>query len=193
LPTVIKMEKKKKKQKSLKIEILLPEGVSAQLDKSLLIFTGPMGSINRNFPDKRVSIECKDNRVILNAPKFNMMNKKIIKSCASHIKNMAKGIVSGHKYVLKICSGHFPMNISVSKDLLIVKNFLGEKIPRTLNIKTGATVKVEGDEIIVESPSKETAGQVSADIEQITKRTGYDTRVFQDGCFIINKDGKEIV
>jgi large subunit ribosomal protein L6 len=61
-----------------------------------------------------------------------------------------------------------------------------------LQIKEGATVKVEGDLINVTSTNKETAGQVSADIEQLTRRPGYDKRIFQDGIYIINKDGKEL-
>ena len=84
------------------------------------------------------------------------------------------------------------MNVSISNNELIVKNFLGEKVPRTLKIKEGTTVKVEGDNIIVESTNKEIAGQVSADIEQLTRRTGYYSRIFHDGIYMINKDGKEI-
>ena len=94
--------------------------------------------------------------------------------------------------MLKICSGHFPINVSVNNNMLIVKNFLGEKVPRTIKLKPGADVRVEGDLIVVESPSKEIAGQVSADIELLARRTHYDLRIFQDGLWIINKDGKEI-
>jgi large subunit ribosomal protein L6 len=84
------------------------------------------------------------------------------------------------------------MTVSVNKNQLIVKNLLGEKIPRVLDLKEGVTVKVEGENIIVESTDKEKAGQCAASIEQLTRRTGYDTRVFQDGCWITIKDKKEI-
>ena len=67
----------------------------------------------------------------------------------AHIKNMIKGITEGHIYKLKVCSGHFPMNVSVNKDKLIVNNFLGEKTPRELNLKEGVAVKLEGDIILV--------------------------------------------
>jgi large subunit ribosomal protein L6 len=84
------------------------------------------------------------------------------------------------------------MNVSVSNDEIIIKNFLGEKVPRTLALKAGATVKVEGDTVVVESPSKEIAGQVSADIELLTRRIGYDGRIFQDGLWITSKGGKDV-
>jgi large subunit ribosomal protein L6 len=82
------------------------------------------------------------------------------------------------------------MNVSLEGNKLSIKNYLGEKIPRVLEIKEGASVKVENENIVVESISKEIAGQVSADIEQISKRVGFDSRVFQDGIYIIEKDGK---
>lgn len=116
----------------------------------------------------------------------------IMKSFKAHINNLLKGVVEPYSYTLKICSGHFPMTVSVNKNQLIVKNLLGEKIPRVLDLKEGVTVKVEGENIIVESTDKEKAGQCAASIEQLTRRTGYDTRVFQDGCWITIKDKKEI-
>ena len=52
--------------------------------------------------------------------------------------------------------------------------------------------KVEGANVIMESASKESVGQAAASVEQLTKRSNYDTRVFADGIYITVKDGKEI-
>ena len=186
------MGKKKSKSKGLSIEIKIPEKVTAQLDGSILVLKGLKGESKRNFSDKNVSINHKGNIITLKVSKLNRINKKLIKSYTAHIKNMVKGSLEGYRYILKICSGHFPMNVSVSNGQIIVKNFLGEKVPRTLKLKPGAEVKVEGDLITVESPSKEIAGQVSADIEQLTRRTGYDSRIFQDGIWTVSKSDKEV-
>ena len=186
------MKNKKSKSKGLSIEIKLPDNVNAQLDGSILSLKGPKGEVKRDFSEKSITIGYKDGIVSLKTAKSNKINKKIVKSYAAHVKNMTKGCLEGHKYMLKICSGHFPINVSVNNNMLIVKNFLGEKVPRTIKLKPGADVRVEGDLIVVESPSKEIAGQVSADIELLARRTHYDLRIFQDGLWIINKDGKEI-
>ena len=186
------MGKKENKRKELSEEIKLPDKVNVQLDGGILTLKGEKGEVKRDFSDRKIAIEQKDSIIILKAHKFSKVRKKLIKSYAVHIRNMIKGTLEAHKYVLKICSGHFPMNVAVDNNELIVKNFLGEKVPRTLKLKEGATVKVEGDKIEVESANKEIAGQVSADIEQLTRRTRYDSRIFQDGIYIINKDGKEI-
>ena len=107
-------------------------------------------------------------------------------------KKILKGVVEGHVYQLKICSSHFPMSAAVNNGEFSVKNFLGEKVPRTIKIKENVDVKVEGDIITVESPDKELAGQTAASIEQLCKITNRDRRIFQDGIYIISKAGKEI-
>lgn len=84
------------------------------------------------------------------------------------------------------------MTVAVSKNELVVKNFLGEKVPRIIKLKENVTVKIEGEHIKIESPDKELAGQCAADIEKLTRRPGFDTRIFQDGIYIINKAGKDI-
>ena len=188
-----KKSKQEGKAKGIIVMIALPEKVNARVDNGMVIVSGPKGEVRKNLLDKKVAIECKDNSLILKTPRASKINKKHIKSYAAHIKNMIKGSLEGYKYTLKICSGHFPMNVSVSSGQFIVKNLLGEKVPRVLKLKDGATVKVEGDIVTVESPNKETAGQVSADIENLTKRNGYDLRIFQDGIWIVSKGGKEAV
>jgi large subunit ribosomal protein L6 len=181
-----------KKIKELKIEIKLGDKITAKLDGGILKLKGSKNEVENSFKDKSIKIEVEGKAITLKASKFSKVNKKHIKSYAAHIKNMVRGCEESHKYKLKICSGHFPMNVSVAGDQIVVKNFLGEKVPRTLKLKPGAVVKVEGELVFVESPNKEIAGQVSADIEQLTRRTGYDTRIFQDGIWIIEKDGREI-
>lgn len=184
-------EKGKKSEKMTK-EIELPENVSASLVSKLLLIKGAKGEVKREFKQRSISIKIDDKKIVLESRRGTKEDKKMLGTSAAHIKNMIKGSLQDYVYVLKICSGHFPMNISVSGNKLIVKNFLGEKMPRTLQLKEGADVKIEGDLIYVTSPVKEIAGQVSADIEQLTKRPGYDTRIFQDGVWLISKDGKQL-
>ena len=180
-----------RREKILK-EIELPESLSAAIDNNTLVIKSSSNESKRTFNQKNVSIQIRDKKIILESKLGTKEGKKIIGSLTAHIKNMMKGSLQKHIYILKICSGHFPMNVSANSSKLTVKNFLGEKVPRMLNLKSGADVKIEGDMIYVTSNNKETAGQVSADIEQLTRRPGYDNRVFQDGIYITSKDGKEL-
>ena len=187
------MEKKSKegKGKILK-DIELPNGIGASIHNNTLVIKSQSDEVSKEFKQRNISITVHDNKITLESERSVKEDKKIIGSVAAHIRNMLSGVQQKHMYILKICSGHFPMNVSISNNKLFVKNFLGEKVPRTLNLKPGADIKIEGDLIYVNSTNKETAGQISADIEQLTRRPGYDTRVFQDGVYLINKDGKEL-
>ena len=119
-------------------------------------------------------------------------DKRIMISNATHVSNMGKGVTAGHTYKLKICSGHFPMNVSLKGDKFEVKNFIGEAVPRVLQIKEGVDVKVNGDEIVVEGPDKGRVGNQAAAIELLMRRPGFDSRIFQDGIYIVEKDGRPV-
>lgn len=184
-------EKIKRKEKITK-EIEIPDTTSAYVSGQFLLIKGPKGEVKKEFKKHNISIKLENKKIVLECGKGTKKYKKVVGSLTAHIKNMIRGSLQNHVYILKICAGHFPMNVSVSGNKLIVKNFLGEKVPRILLLKNGADVKVENDLVYVTSPNKEIAGQVSADIEQLTRRPGYDTRIFQDGIYIINKSGKEL-
>jgi len=180
------------KVKNFRVEIEIPEGVSVELKDGTLAIKGEKGEVTREFIDPIIKLSKEDSKIVISAPVATKREKKKANTFAAHIRNMIRGTTDGHKYVLKICSGHFPMNVSVSGNEFIVKNLLGEKYPRKLKIRENVKVSVQGSEVIVESVYKEAAGQTAADIERLTRRPGYDKRIFQDGIYIINKDGKEI-
>lgn len=170
--------------------IELPEGVSAEIVKGIFKIKGPKGEIERKLLNPKIRTSLKDNKIFFEAKKPTKREKTLIGTFKAHIRNMIKGTKEGHIYKLRICSGHFPMNASISGDDFIVKNFFGEKIPRILKIKKGAEVKIDGNEVIVQSLDKDIAGQVAADIETLTKIKNRDLRIFQDGIYIIEKSSK---
>ena len=174
-------------------QITVIEGVTAKLDGRVLTLSGSKGEVSRSFPYRNLSIKLEGNIIMLLADKATTKReKKMIKTYAAHIRNMIKGASEGHLYKLKICSGHFPMNVSMSGKTFSVKNFLGEKVPRLLKLKEGAEVKIDGEIITVNSSNIELSGQVAADIEQLTRITNKDIRIFQDGIYIIEKSGKAL-
>ena len=181
----------RKRKSKITSELELPKEVTVEFDLQRLTIKGPKGEVQRQMP-KQVRARIEGTKIIFESGRDTKENKKLLGSLTAHIKNIFRGTVENHNYTLKICAGHFPMTVTVLDNKLHVKNFLGEKVPRILKLKTGAVVKVDGQFIHVSSASKELAGQVSADIEQLTRRPGFDTRVFQDGLYIIMKDGKEL-
>ena len=179
------------KVKILSEEAEIPEGVSVEIKGSLVSVKGPKGENKRRLANPKVKIEKKDNSIIVSAAKASKREKRDVGTFTAHIKNMMKGVKEPFIYKLKICSGHFPMSVTSTKDELTVKNFLGETIPRKIKLRKGVEVKVEGDRITIESIDKEIAGQTAADIEQLTRITNRDRRIFQDGIWMTEKSGKE--
>ena len=173
------------------IEIL--EGVQVDATGMTIKVKGTKGEIERTFMFPKIKSKVDGNKLVLTVLNATKREKMQMGTFKAHVINMIKGVVEGHKYKLKICSGHFPMNVSINGDIFTIKNVLGEKIPRTVKIKEGATVKIEGTEVTVESVDIENAGQVAADIEQLTRITNRDIRIFQDGIYIVFKSGKELV
>ena len=177
----------------LHYEIDIPEGVEVEIiDKGNMTVKGPKGTNTRTFKDALVKFKVEDRKVILDVPKATKREKSRIITYTKHIHNMINGTTEGFTYKLKVCSGHFPMAATVSNNQFTIKNFIGEKCPRTIPIKEGADVKVDGDTITVESVNKEICGQVAADIESLTRIRDKDRRIFQDGIYIIEKNGKAI-
>jgi len=179
-------------KKDLNEVIEVPEGVSAQKDGTKIAIKGPKGECAREFNNPGVDVSVEGNQIKLVSKKASKVEKAVINAYKVHINNAIKGTQEPYVYKLKVCSGHFPMNVAVQGEELVIKNFYGEKVPRRVKLKKGADVKVQGAEIVVVAADKELAGQVSADIEQATRRPGFDRRIFQDGIYIVEKAGKEI-
>lgn len=181
------------KIKKIEETLEIPKGVQITMDGRNITVKGPKGESKKEVRCPQVIIKIEGESVILTSTKVTKNEKKEVNTYAAHIKNMLNGADKGHHYELKICSGHFPMNVSVSGQEFIIKNFIGEKYPRKLKIKQGVQVKVEGDKVTVEHADKEIAGQTAASIEQLTRRPGFDTRIFQDGIYITKKDHKNML
>ena len=169
----------------------IPEKVTVDLKDGLFTIKGPKGEVSRKFIYPKVAISKEGNAIKFFALKPTKREKATIYTTEAHLKNMFKGVLEGSTYKLKICSGHFPMKVTLKNGVLEVKNYMGETVPRTLKIKPGVDVVVKEPDITVSSPNRELAAQTAAAIEQIARRSAFDRRIFQDGIYITVKDSIE--
>lgn len=177
---------------SITEKIAIPSGVSVSVNGYLVTAKGPKGEVSRKLPSKKVALSVNGNELHVVAKDATRREKMLLYTFVAHLKNLLRGVESGHTYLLKICSGHFPMNVTVKGAQFEVKNFIGEAVPRRMPITEGADVKIEGDKITVSGIDKELVSQVASRIEKLTKRPGFDNRIFQDGIYLIEKDGRKI-
>ncbi len=171
-------------------KIPIPSEAKVERLDEWLVFKGPAGELKRKLKSRKIRIEL-NGEVILSCDRATKKERRMLYTYAAHIKRALTGVLKQFEYQLKICSSHFPINVTIQNNRLVIKNFLGEKKSRELEIEKGVKVEVKGDTIIVSSPDIEGAGKVASQIELLTKITGRDRRVFQDGIFITSKPGKE--
>ena len=179
-------------KKTLFRKIEIPEGISAEVKGNLFHVKGPEGENSRKFKIGKLEFAIEENRVSIGSKNATKREKKLMNALASHIKNMILGAQKKFEYELKAVFSHFPITIDIKGQEILIKNFLGEKVPRKTTISKNVEIEVNGSTIIVRSIDKELAGQAAADLETATRIRARDKRVFQDGIFMIKKAGREI-
>lgn len=160
--------------------IEIPNGVSVQVAGSKITCKGPKGTSEKTFKTKGAKITVDGGKVVVEDTDLTMLN-----TIGAHIKNMCNGVNGGYSHTLKILYSHFPISVEVKGPDIILKNFIGEKQPRHARIIGSTKVEAKGQEVKVSGPSREDVGQTIANIKSATKIRRRDSRVFQDGLYII--------
>merc|ERR1719272_1678470 len=88
-----------------------------------------------------------------------------------HIKSVMIGVIRGYKYTMKSVYAHFPINIVVTDKgkTVEIRNFLGEKIVRTVKMYEGCVIANDGkDQIKIEGNDIELVSLCAARVQQST-------------------------
>ena len=176
----------------MKYELMLPEGASARFENGVLTVSKDDKNISKTLDQPSVKIGIDSSKIVLSSDSDSRKIKRVINTYKSHINNLLKGLSDVYVYKLKICSSHFPMDVSVSGEKILIKNFVGERKARSSKIIGKAKVEIKGDVVIVSSSNKEFAGQTAANLENVAKVKNKDRRRFQDGIYMICKAGVDL-
>ncbi|MFP9192561.1 50S ribosomal protein L6 [Natronosalvus vescus] len=174
----------------MRIELDIPDDVTAEVDHLDVTVDGPNGSVTRRlwYPD--VTVDVDGDLLVIESETENAKTNATVGTFESHIRNAFHGVTAGWEYEMEVFYSHFPMQVRVEGDEVVIENFLGEKAARRTTIHGDTEVSVDGEALTLSGPNKEHVGQTAADIEQLTKVKGKDTRVFQDGVYITQKPQK---
>lgn len=115
-----------------------------------------------------------------------------IRTTISHVSNMITGVTKGYEYKMRLVYAHFPININiVDKGAKVeIRNFLGEKRVRVVNMLPGVTIErseAVKDELILKGNDVELVSRSSALIHQICLVRNKDIRKFLDGIYLSGK------
>jgi large subunit ribosomal protein L6 len=170
-----------------RVEIEIPDEVSAEVSNLDLTVEGPNGSVTRTLWYPSVSVSVEDDQIVIAAEEEDAKTNATVGTFESHVSNILHGVTEGWTYEMEVYYAHFPMQVDVEGEEVVIENFLGEKSSRRTPIRGDTEVQVDGEVVTLTGPSKEDVGQTAADIEQLTRVTDKDTRVFQDGVYITQK------
>lgn len=171
--------------------IEIPEGVSIGVKSRVITVNGKHGEIKRSFRHLPVDIQLMKNKKKLRVTMWFGKTKEIscIRTLCSHIKNMIKGVTEQYQYKMRSVYAHFPINLTISpsSDSLEIRNFLGEKRVRYVNLLPGVKVTKSTnvkDEIALVGTDVEAVSRSAALIHQSTLVRRKDIRKFLDGIYV---------
>jgi len=165
----------------------IPQGINVEISGKKIVASYQNKKIEKEFKVKNISLEKQGDKIVIKT--LNDKRKTI--ACANtllaHIRNIFKGLLEGFEYRLAIVHSHFPMNVSKKGNLIEIKNFLGEKNPRYVKILGDVDVQIKGKEIVVKGYNIWDVSQTAANLENATRVSARDRRIFQDGIYITHK------
>lgn len=156
---------------------------------------GPKGTLTREFKHIALDIQSVSATQIKVDMWFGTRETiSAIRTICSHIENMITGVTKGFKYKMRFCYAHFPINVSSvkdgSNDVVEIRNFLGEKKVRRVELLEGVkyfrTVDVK-DQIEISGIDVAKVSLSCAQIAQATAVKNKDIRKFLDGIYVSEK------
>ena len=165
----------------------IPDNVEGTIDGRVVTIKGEKGELTRDFSHAPVTIKIEGKTVTVQASWPRKKEAALVGTVCSHIKNMIKGVTTGFTCKMKIVFSHFPITVNVQGKTFSIKNFTGERNPRTAKIMGDTKVNIKGEDIIIQGISLEDVSQTAANIQNSTKIRNKDPRVFLDGIYVFEK------
>lgn len=177
----------------------IPKGVTIKVDENRQITVkGPKGGpITKDFSHARgIKIDVEKDKLVFitNFPRSTTL--ALVKTIMSIINNLITGVQTNFIYKCKVCYSHFPCTVEVKPKLMEIHvvNFLGERAPRRARFFDTVKVEVDGDDVVLFGPDKETLGQTAANLKTCCRIRKKDPRVFQDGVYLYKQMlGEEVL
>lgn len=173
-------------------EVEIPSDVTLTLSEDKIVTVkGKKGTIVKDFGHaKAIQITHMGNMLYFHADFPRKRQIALVGTLQNHVLNMFRGVQEGYVYKMKIVYSHFPITVEPpkkGKTAILIKNFIGERAPRTTHSVGDVKIKANKEEVIVSGVDKEAVGQTCANIQKLCKIKDKDKRVFKDGVYVFEK------
>ncbi|KAG2491764.1 hypothetical protein HYH03_009925 [Edaphochlamys debaryana] len=175
----------------------VPKGISIEVKGRAVRVKGPRGTLTRDFKHLAVDMfltEDKDGNKVLQVDCHFGKKKRLasIRTVCSHVKNMFTGVTKGFEYKMRLVYAHFPININIENQgkKVEIRNFLGEKRVRVVNMLDGVKIaRSDGvkDELVLSGSDLENVSRSAALVSQSCRVRVLDIRKFLDGIYVSEK------
>jgi large subunit ribosomal protein L6 len=149
--------------------IAIPEGVEIKIDGTLITVKGKKGELSREFKTNIISIENKDNALVLGLAEESVLSRALIGTYASHLKNMIHGVTEGFEKKLIVEGVGFRSEVK-GKELHMQ---LGFSHPVVMEIPEDLNATAEKNLITITGIDKERTNQFAAQIRAKKKPEPY--------------------
>eukprot|EP00440_Ansanella_granifera_P067890 gb/GFBE01073647.1/.p1 GENE.gb/GFBE01073647.1/~~gb/GFBE01073647.1/.p1 ORF type:complete len:166 (+),score=67.62 gb/GFBE01073647.1/:1-498(+) len=160
--------------------------------------TGKHGSLKRNFKHLPIELWLGNGGKEVKARMYFAKSKQLsmLRSVCSHISNLFDGVEKKFEYKMRLVYAHFPINANITNGgkTVEIRNFLGEKIVRTVHMLPGVTIDKSPstkDELVLSGADIELTGRSAALIHQSCLVKDKDIRKFLDGIYVSSHGAKE--
>ena len=169
-------------------KIVIPEGVSVELNDNIVKVTGKLGELSLELPNV-IKMEIKDNEIILTRINEIKTTKAMHGTTNANITNMIKGVTEGYKKNLEIIGVGYRFNLQGNK--LVIS--AGYSHPVEMEIPVGLKLElVSNTEISVFGISKELVGEFAANIRKVRQPEPYKGKgIRYKDEYIRRKEGKK--
>eukprot|EP00931_Biecheleriopsis_adriatica_P055403 TRINITY_DN3274_c0_g2_i1.p2 TRINITY_DN3274_c0_g2~~TRINITY_DN3274_c0_g2_i1.p2 ORF type:complete len:189 (-),score=57.16 TRINITY_DN3274_c0_g2_i1:104-670(-) len=178
--------------------IKVPKGIKITIKSKIVEVTGKNGSLKRNFKHLPIELWLANGGKEVKARMFFAKSKQLsmLRSVCSHISNLFDGVEKKFEYKMRLVYSHFPINANIVNGgkTVEIRNFLGEKIVRTVHMLPGVIIEKSAstkDELIVSGTDIELTGRSAALVHQSCLTKDKDIRKFLDGIYVSSHGTKE--
>jgi large subunit ribosomal protein L9e len=175
-------------------KIKIPDGVTVTLKGRNVTVKGPRGSLVKDLHHLNLDLRVDKKRKTFTAVRWfgRRIDNATINTALSLVRNMITGVTKGYRYKLRFASAHFPINVTAEGQTVEIRNFLGEKRVRRMDVNPRVKVyrtdvKVMKDELVLEGTSIDEVSQSAAQIHELCLVKNKDIRKFLDGIYVQTK------
>lgn len=172
----------------------IPEGLEVTVAARVVTVKGPRGVLTRDFKHQNMDLRKLEgeegNKVRIDLWFASRKQLACVRTIMSHIDNMFTGVTRGFQYKMRFVYSHFPINVTLTGKNVEIRNFLGEKRVRKVQLCEGVDYERSADvkdQIVLTGNDLGLVSLTAAKIQQATNIRKKDLRKFLDGIYVSDK------